>query len=153
MGNNKITFELIEQLLAEDGVIAAEELTTDAMLTKIKEHFDFTITDQWSGNPSMMFYTETTADGYEVWIATDDDQRPSVNDDIYYYESDWLEKMQDAMTDGLDIYFQELEDDNHSFEEVIFDVYEEYYNDKKQELEEKLIDDGYEYENTDEAIA
>ena len=43
MGNNKITFELIEQLLAEDGVIAAEELTTDAMLTKIKEHFDFTI--------------------------------------------------------------------------------------------------------------
>ncbi len=153
MGNNKITFELIEQLLAEDGVIAAEELTTDAMLAKIKEHFDFTITDQWSGNPSMMFYTETTADGYEVWIATDDDQRPSVNDDIYYYESDWLEKMQDAMTDGLDIYFQELEDDNHSFEEVIFDVYEEYYNDKKQELEEKLIDDGYEYENTDEAIA
>ena len=153
MGNNKITFELIEQLLAEDGVIAAEELTTDAMFAKIKEHFDFTITDQWSGNPSMMFYTETTADGYEVWVATDDDQRPSINDDIYYYESDWLEKMQDAMTDGLDIYFQELEDDNHSFEEVIFDVYEEYYNDKKQELEEKLIDDGYEYENTDEAIA
>ena len=40
----------------------------------------------------IMFYTETTADGYEVWIATDDDRHPSINEDVYYYESDWLEK-------------------------------------------------------------
>jgi hypothetical protein len=94
----------------------------------------------------MMFYTETTSDGYEVWVATDDDKRPSINEDIYYYESDWLEKMPDAMTDGMTIYFQELNDDNYEFEDVVLNVYEEYYNDKRQELIEKLIDDGYEWE-------
>jgi hypothetical protein len=70
-----------------------------------------------------------------------------INEDIYYYESDWLEKMSGAMTDGLTIYFQELEDENYNFEEVVQNVYEKYYNDKKQELIEKLIDDGYEWED------
>ena len=154
MGNSRkiLTDSLLEELLAQDRVTLPEETSYDVQLDKIQSHFDFTITDNWSRNPDIMFYTETTADGYEVWIATNDDQRPSVNEDIYYYESDWLEKMQDAMTDGNNIYFQELNDDNYNFEDVILNVYEEYYNDKKQELEEKLIDDGYEYE-TSEATA
>ena len=151
MGNsNKIlTDSLLEELLAQDRVTLPEETSYDVQLDKIQGHFDFTITANWPNNPDIMFYTETTADGYEVWIATDDDQRPSVNDDIYYYESDWLEKMEDAMTDGLSIYFQELDDDNYEFKEIVYNVYEEYYNDKKQELEDKLIDDGYERESTE----
>jgi len=151
MGNsNKIlTDSLLEELLAQDRVTLPEETSHDVQLDKIQGHFDFTITANWPNNPDIMFYTETTADGYEVWIATDDDQRPSVNDDIYYYESDWLEKMEDAMTDGLSIYFQELDDDNYEFKEIVYNVYEEYYNDKKQELEDKLIDDGYERESTE----
>ena len=97
-------------------------------------------------------YTETTSDGYEVWIATDDDRNPSINEDVYYYDSDWLEKMPDAMTDGRDIYFDEYDDDaeNYSFQEVIDEVYEEYYNDKKEEVESQLIDEGYEHEDEDE---
>jgi len=151
MGNsNKIlTDSLLEELLAQDRVTLPEETSYDVQLDKIQGHFDFTITANWPNNPDIMFYTETTADGYEVWIATDDYQRPSVNDDIYYYESDWLEKMEDAMTDGLSIYFQELDDDNYEFKEIVYNVYEEYYNDKKQELEDKLIDDGYERESTE----
>jgi len=153
MGSSRkiLTDSLLEELLTQDQVTPPEDTDYDVMLDKIQNHFDFTITANWPRNPDMMFYTETTADGYEVWIATDDDQSPSVNDDIYYYESDWLEKMQDAMTDGLNIYFQELDDDNYEFKEVVYDVYVEYYNDKKQELEDKLIDDGYERESTEAA--
>jgi len=148
MTDNKLKLdeELVQQLLAEDNVIEADDTNPDIMLERIKDHFDFELTDGWAKNPDMMFYTETTSDGYEVWVATDDDQRPSINEDIYYYENDWLEKMADAMTDGLTIYFQELNDDNYEFQEVVHNVYEEYYNDKKQELIEKLIDDGYEWE-------
>lgn len=142
----KLNENLVQQLLAEDNVTLPEDTFFDIMLERTKNHFDFEITDGWAKNSHMMFYTETTSDGYELWVATDDDQRPSINEDIYYYESDWLEKMADAMTDGLSIYFQELNDDNAEFEDVIFNVYEEYYNDKKQELIEKLIDDGYEWE-------
>ena len=148
MTDNKLKLddELVEKLLSEDNVIVSEDTSFDVMLERTKNHFDFEITDGWAKNPDMMFYTETTSDGYEVWIATDDDQRPSINEDVYYYESDWLEKMADSMTDGMTIYFQELNDDNCEFEDVVWNVYEEYYNDKKQELIEKLIDDGYEWE-------
>jgi hypothetical protein len=148
MTDNKLKLdeELVRQLLSEDNVTEADDTNEDIMLERIKNHFDFEITDGWAKNPDMMFYTETTSDGYEVWVATDDEARVSINEDIYYYESDWLEKMPDAMTDGMTIYFQELEDDNYEFQEVLHNVYEEYYNDKRQELIEKLIDDGYEWE-------
>ena len=142
----KLDEELVRQLLSEDNVTEADDTNQDIMLERIKDHFDFEITDGWEKNADIMFYTETTSDGYEVWIATDDDRHPSINEDVYYYESDWLEKMEDAMTDGSTIYFQELNDDNYEFQEVVYNVYEEYYNDKRQELIEKLIDDGYEWE-------
>ena len=148
MTDNKLKLdeELVRQLLSEDNVTEADDTNPDIMMERIKNHFDFKITDGWDKNAEIMFYTETTADGYEVWIATDDDMRPSINEDVYYYETDWLEKMADAMTDGLNIYFQELDQDNYEFQEVVYNVYEEYYNDKRQELIEKLIDDGYEWE-------
>ena len=148
MTDNKLKLdeELLCQLLSEDDVTEVDETNQDIMLERIKDHFEFEITDGWDKKHDIMFYTETTADGYEVWVATDDDRRPSINEDIYYYESDWLEKMEDAMTDGSTIYFQDLENDNYEFQEVVYNVYEEYYNDKRQELIEKLIDDGYEWE-------
>ena len=142
----KLDEELVRQLLAEDNVTEADDTNPDIMLERIKDHFDFQITDGWEKNSDMMFYTETTSDGYEVWIATDDDRHPSINEDVYYYETDWLEKMEDAMTDGSTIYFQDLDSDNYEFQEVVHNVYQEYYNDKREELIEKLIDDGYEWE-------
>ena len=99
----KLDDELVRQLLSEDNVTAADDTNQDIMLERIKNHFDFEITDSWNKNPDMMFYTETTSDGYEVWIATDDDRHPSINEYVYYYESDWLEKMEDAMTDGMTV--------------------------------------------------
>ena len=153
MSKKILTDELIETRLRKRNVLPNEDLDHDYKLEKIKNHFDFEITANWPNNPDIMFYTETTADGYEVWIATDDDQRPSVNDDIYYYESDWLEKMEDAMTDGNQIYFQELDDDNYEFKDIVDNVYDEYYNDKKQEVENELIEEGYEYETEDETVS
>ena len=142
-----LTDDLILEKLADNNVYPPEDLDYDRKINVIKDHFDFSISSDW-GNPDMMFYTETTADGYEVYIATEDDRKPSVNDDIYYYESDWLEKMADAMTDGRDIYFQDYDDDaeNYEFQEVIDEVYDDYFNDKKQEVENELIDEGYEWE-------
>ena len=143
-----LTDDLILERLAENGIIPAEDIDYSEKLAAIKDHFDFSISSDW-GNPDMMFYTETTSDGYEVWVATDDDMKPSINDDIYYYDSDWLEKMADAMTDGRNINFQDYDDDaeNYEFQEVIDEVYDDYFNDKKQEVENELIDEGYEWED------
>ena len=149
MSKKILTDDLILSKMAEDhSVLPLEDLDWNEKLIAIQEHFDFDISSDW-GNPDYMFYTETTADGYEVWIATDDDRKPSVNEDIYYYESDWLEKMADAMYDGSSIYFQDYDEDanNYEFQDVIDEVYESYFNDIKQDVENELIDEGYEFED------
>ena len=142
-----LTDELIEARLRKINVLEKEELDHDQMLKAITDHFEFEITDDWPNRPDMMFYSETTADGYEVWIATDNERNPSVNEDIYYYDSDWLDKMPDAMIDGATIYYDQLDDEHYAFQEVIEEVYDDYYNDKKKEIEDELIEEGYEYDN------
>ncbi len=152
-----LTDELIEKRLRKIDVferqpMGDDDLDHDYMLKTIANHFEFKITSDWPNNPDMMFYTETTADGYELWIATDNDRNPSVNEDIYYYDNDWLEKMADAMIDGATIYYDGLDDDDYNFQEVIEEVYDDYYNDKKEEIENELIEEGYEYETKDETV-
>ena len=146
-----ITDDLILERLTENEVYPPEDIDYYQKLAASKDHFDFSISSEW-GNPDMMFYTETTSDGYEVWIATDNDRNPSINEDVYYYENDWLEKMEDAMVDGASIYFDEYDEDaeNYQFQEVIDSVYEDYFNDKKEEVESQLIDEGYEHEDEKE---
>ena len=142
-----LTDELIEARLRKINVLEKEELDHDQMLKAITDHFEFKITDDWPYQPDIMFYSETTADGYEVWIATDNERNPSVNEDIYYYDNDWLEKMPDAMIDGATIYYDNLNDEDYAFQEVVEEVYDDYYNDKKQEIENELIEEGYEHDN------
>lgn len=142
-----LTDELIEARLRKINVLEKENLDHDQMLKAITDHFEFKITDDWPYQPDIMFYSETTADGYEVWIATDNERNPSVNEDIYYYDNDWLDKMPDAMIDGATIYYDNLNDEDYAFQEVVEEVYNDYYNDKKQEIENELIEEGYEHED------
>ena len=151
MNKKILTDELIATRLRKANVLEPGGLEHDYMFKCVQDYYEFKITNEW-GNPDIMFYTETTSDGYEVWIATDNDRNPSICDDVYYYDTDWLEKMPDAMYDGASIYYDQLDDEEYAFQEVIEEVYDEYYNDKKQEIENELIEEGYEYEREDEPV-
>ena len=146
-----LTDELIETRLRKANVLEPGGLEHDYMFNCVQKYYEFKITNDW-GNPDIMFYTETTSDGYEVWIATNNDRNPSICDDVYYYDNDWLEKMPDAMYDGASIYYDQLDDEEYAFQEVIEEVYDEYYNDKKQEIENELIEEGYEYERENKTV-
>ena len=146
MSKKVLTDDLILSKMAEDHrCLPSEDIDFDEKFQAIKDHYEFSISEDW-GNPDFMFYTETTADGYEVWIATDDDRNPSINEDIYYYDSDWLEKMPNCMYDGCSIYYQDLHSDDYAFQDVVDEVYEEYWGEIKIEVENELIEEGYEYE-------
>jgi len=56
------------------------------------------------------------------------------------------------MIDGASIYYDQLDDEEYAFQEVIEEVYDDYYNDKKKEIENELIEEGYEYEKENEAV-
>jgi hypothetical protein len=148
MSKKLITEELIDDRLEKKGV--KFDINHDEALKVIQEHYDFELTDNWNGTPDFSIYTETTADGYEVWVATTGDGRNvCINEDVHYYENDLADKLIEAMTDYNElIYVDDL--DSYYVQDAVTAVYDEYVNDMKQEVENELIEEGYEYKKTEE---
>jgi len=147
MSKKLITEELIDDRLEKKGV--KFDINHDEALKVIQEHYDFELTDNWNGTPDFSIYTETTADGYEVWVATTGDGRNvCINEDVHYYENDLADKLIEAMTDYNElIYVDDL--DSYYVQDAVTEVYDSYVNDIKKEVENELIEEGYEYEKTE----
>ena len=143
MSKKVLTEELIEERLEANGIDF--DVDHDEALKAIQDHYEFKLVDDWNGTPDYSIYTETTADGYEVWVATNGDGRNvCINEDVHYYENDLSDKLAEAMKDYNElIYVDDLE--SYYVQDAVTEVYESYYNDMKQEIENDLIEEGYEY--------
>ncbi len=143
MSKKVLTEDLIDKRLEEHGV--KFDIDHYEALKVIQDHYDFELTGDWNGTPDYSIYTETTADGYEVWVATTGDGRNvCINEDVHYYENDLADKLAEAMTDyNEQIYVDDL--DSYYVQDAVTAVYDEYVNDMKQEIENDLIEEGYEY--------
>ena len=147
MSKKILTQELIEERLAEKGypLTHDEGMTYEFMLKKACEYYDAEISDDWNDNADFFIYSETTADGYEVYIATNDSSSPSINEDVYYYDSDLHERLEDALYDGARIYVDYLQADYVQY--AAEQAYDNLYEELLEETEKELIDEGYEYED------
>jgi len=140
--NKILTNELIEQKLKEK-YNYQEYPDQDVMLEILQNEYDFELTDSYSRNPDYSIFAESTADGYEVWIATfGDGSDVCVNEDVHYYENQLSNKLQEAMTDHCElIYVDDLE--AHYVGDAISELYEYLYDTKFQEIESELEEQGY----------
>ena len=81
-------------------------------------------------------------------MATADDRNPDFSYDIYYYDSQWFEKLSDVIIEGNRIQIDEHMMEDYGFAHAINETYIEFYNDKLKEVEDELIEKGYEREQT-----
>ena len=145
---NKITEQEISKILEERNI--AEDfydLDFDDATIVVRDHFDYTITKDFEQG-EYKFYEETTADGYTVYVATCDGSgwsKPSISEDVYYYETDWLDMLPEAMRTGATIYLEAGISSGYEFEDVIKSMYESYLSDKIAEVEQELIEKGWEH--------
>ena len=148
--NKILTNELIEKKLKEK-YNYSEDPDQDEMLDILQNEYEFKLTDEWNRSPDYSIYAETTADGYEVWIATPGDgSNVCVNEDVHYYDGELSERLQEAMTDYNElIYVDDLE--AYYVEDAIVSAYQDLYEDKEQEITNKLIEQGYEWPEKVEA--
>lgn len=139
-----ITEKLIEEKLKEKGLSMYEG--DDNALEKLQTHYEFELTDSYSRTPDYSIYTETTADGYEVFIATSGDGRNiCINEDVYYYDSDLAQALYDAMFDYNElIYVDDLE--AYYVQDAIEQAWESFISDMIDEVENELIEQGYKQE-------
>ena len=155
MSKKLITDKLINEMLEAKGFgekqINDEDLAKEAVL----KHFSVELTDDYSSNADFYIYEESTADGYSVFVATHDQRVVNVNENVYYYDSD--------LSDALEEYIKYSNGDEHT-PEVIYvdDLNQQFIDDAIVQLfeylaerfEEDVIDElqdkGYVYENVNE---
>jgi len=139
-----LTEELIQKRLEEKGWSVPHETNQEDKISTLRDEYEFNIVNDWK-SCDVYFYTDETSDGYEIWIATEDETRVNINEDVYYYETSWFEKLADYLRDGAEIYIDQYSQDEYGFEEVIEAMYEELYMETHDEIVDELEDEGYEW--------
>ena len=98
----------------------------------VLEHLDTTIEhdmNSWD-KVDVKVYTESTADGYDLFVVTFDDQNPSISEDIHYYDSDVADRVMENLEQGYSVYI-----DEYMYEDLYMDdQFEEYFNENVEEI-------------------
>jgi len=139
-----ITEELIQERLEDKGVTVPHETSQEDKISKLELEYGFNIVSDWQ-DCDAYFYTDETRDGYQIWIASEQEGNVCINEDVYYYDTQWFEKLADYLIDGCTVYVDSYSQDG-VFEEVIETIYEEWYMECHEGYENELIDEGYEFE-------
>ena len=81
-------------------------------------------------------YSETTADGYEVYVATHDDQNVNIQDDVYYYDSDLADVIMEQLEEHYSVYI-----DSYLYDDIYMDdAFEEYFNENVEDIVSDIPD-------------
>ena len=81
-------------------------------------------------------YSETTADGYEVYVATHDDKNVNIQDDVYYYDSDLTDVIMEQLEDHYSVYI-----DSYLYDDIYMDdKLEEYFNENVEDIVDDIPD-------------
>ena len=150
MSKTLLTEEIIKEHLEQDGIM--EEPDAPWLLEYINVEYGGRLdnTTDWNDSRHMLkIYSESTADGYDIYWCTHE-ERPYVSNDGYYYEdhNEWSEKTIEELTSGAEVWIEphvwsDMEYEfNHNLEAWWPDVYEE----KFEELKDELLDSGDYYE-------
>ena len=91
------------------------KIVLDYLNTEIVDEFD---------KGDFKVYSESTADGYEVYVATHDDQNVNINEDVYYYDSDLAETIMEVLEEHYSVYM-----DEYLYDDIYMDdQFEEYFS-------------------------
>ncbi len=105
----------------------------ESKLNEVQKHFNFKLTEDFH-RPDYAIYSESTADGYEVFVAHEPDTRLEIESNIFYYDSDLSERLQDVIRDNsledegeYVIYIDDLEYDwiEYAIDELYDEISEE----------------------------
>lgn len=137
-----LTDDIITEALNSDGIM--EEPDAPWLLEYINTEYggELDNTTDWLDNKyGLKIYSESTADGYDIYWCTHE-EKPYVSQDGYYYEdyTEWSEQTIQELTSGSKVWIEphvwsDMEYDfNHELEQWWTDIYEELFDDKKDEL-------------------
>ena len=97
------------------------KIVLDYLNTEIVDEFD---------KGDFKVYSESTADGYEVYVATHDYQNVNINEDVYYYDSDLAETIMEVLEEHYSVYI-----DEYLYDDIYMDdQFEEYFSEHVEDI-------------------
>jgi hypothetical protein len=137
-----IESEMIKRGLPTDGDKLQDEEFVQAAVLK---YYDVAIHDDYTSNADYYCYPETTADGYEVYVATYDDRSICVGEHVHYYDNNLSTELEDAIRGGgcEEIYVASDFIDEYWYSDMFSEIYQSICEVTEQEIKDILIDEGY----------
>ncbi len=152
MKEKLITDELINKRLEAKGFGDYQANDEDLAKESVLKHFNVEFTNNYSSSADFYIYEESTADGYSVFIATYDQDRVNVNENVYYYDSDLSDALEEHIrySNGDEenpeiIYVDDLH--QQFIDDAIVQLFEYLAERFEEEVIDELKDEGYVYDD------
>ena len=152
MSKKLITNELINERLEAKGFGEKQINDTDLTKESVLKYYNVEFTDDYSNDADFFIYEESTADGYSVFVATHDQNNVNVNENVYYYDSDLGDALEEHIkySNGDEDYPEIIYvDDLHQqfIDDAIVQLFEYLAERFEEEIIDELKNEGYEYED------
>ena len=152
--NNKvITNELINEKLEAIGFGDKQASDEDLAKESVLKHFNIEFTDSFNSNSDFYIYEESTVDGYSVYVATYDTSSISINENVYYYDSDLGDALEEFIKysngdeDNPEIIY--VDDLNQQFiDDAIVQLFEYLAERFEEDIIDELESKGYKQQET-----
>ncbi len=104
----------------------------ERMIELVKNHLGLSISQDISDfdNVDCMIYNESTADGYDVWVVTNDSRHVSICENVYYYDNDLANAFEDQVRWGdQTFYIDEYAYEDSYIEDKLIEMFSEHVED------------------------
>jgi len=152
MSKKPITNELINKRLEAKGFGEKQINDEDLAKESVLNYYNVELTDDYSSSADFYIYEESTADGYSVFIATYDQDRVNVNENVHYYDSDLGDALEEHIkySNGDEenpeiIYVDDLH--QQFIDDAIVQLFEYLAERFEEEVIDELKDEGYVYDD------
>ena len=151
MNKKIITAKLINEKLEVKGFGDYQANDEDLAKESVLNYYNIEFTDDYSSSADFYIYEESTADGYSVYVATHDTSSISINENVYYYDSDLGDALEEFMKysngDEEDPEIVYVDDLNQDFiDDAMVQLFEYLSERLEEEIIDELTDEGYELE-------
>ena len=114
----------------------------------LKDYLDISITHDVNDfdNVDCSIYNESSADGYDLYIVTNDTRNPTICEDVHYYDHDLTDRFEDQIRWGdRTFYICEYVFDDAYFEDKLEEMFVERVEDIVEELKTDITEEEIKY--------
>ena len=108
------------------------ELPEERLIKLIKDHLDIDISHEINDfeNTDCAIYEDSTADGYNVYIVTNNTSHISICEDVYYYDHDLTDAFEEQIRYGDQTFYIEasIYDDSY-FDDKLVSIFVDHVED------------------------